>query len=299
MRIRRRAQMADGVFASDSLSKHSSFPFVPAVKSGQSVLARPTEVFSNPEAASLGFAVLADRLQAEATKLKIARDPPSAQLVAALLMNPPREVAKAKAVFAYLSTRISGELYSFMPRSTQLTSFASPGFSSSEISSLSRTPLIPVGSGKLVEPTKLYFSASSHLPPGLKDLFHTVPDFGLSAKPFLVAVGVKESPSTAEIATMVITDPAHFYDASGSAERYMSVLRMLAINFNALPSTLRSKMRLSAFFLGMKRIPPANRSLLEYDSDDDEASGSTLTYEMARPGDLAINDDPPGALTSR
>lgn len=49
-----------------------------------------------------------------------------------------------------------------------------------------------------------------------------LPDFGLGAKPFLTAAGVKESPSTSEIAAMVIENPGKLLDLSGSAERYLS-----------------------------------------------------------------------------
>jgi hypothetical protein len=76
--------------------------------------------------------------------------------------------------------------------------------------------------GKLVEATGCFFDTDSSLPPGLKTLFLTVPDFGSAARPFLVAIGVKGSPSTAEITSMVIADPGRFLDLSGSSERYLS-----------------------------------------------------------------------------
>lgn len=90
----------------DLPSKHA-LPFVPAVKDGQSTFGRPSEVFSNPEAASLGFMVLSNQFQADATRLKLNRDPTSSELISALLQNPPKELAKAREVFAYLSSRVS------------------------------------------------------------------------------------------------------------------------------------------------------------------------------------------------
>lgn len=71
----------------------------------------------------------------------------------------------------------------------------------------------------------------------------------------------------------------------------------MAINFSSLPSTLRSKMKLSACFLGTKRIasPHAtSKSLIDLDDDEDEAGETTLVYKLARASELIINDEPAG-----
>lgn len=78
---------------------------MPAIRAGQSTFATPQEVYSNEEAASLGFAILDPAYIAEATKLKLAANPTSAELISALLRDPPRDTARAKEVFTYLSTR--------------------------------------------------------------------------------------------------------------------------------------------------------------------------------------------------
>ncbi|GAA6047852.1 hypothetical protein JCM3770_004674 [Rhodotorula araucariae] len=266
-----------------SPAKHT-FPFVPALEKGKEVRVKPTEVFGNPDVALLGFPVLSPKYAAEETRFGIRRDPPADRLVAALVSNPPQTIAEASKLFAYLSGQVSS-------------------FTSAEVDALRWAAIIPVRKPDLkvevVPPLNLYFSTSNTvLPPGLKSLFATVPDFGPAAKPFLVACGVKESPSTAEVATMLIGDPPRFYDLAGSSERYLSVLRLLAVNYASLPSTLRSRMKLSAFFLGTKRISttaPANqgRTLLAQDDDDDDEGGeTTLVYQLARASELAINDEP-------
>jgi hypothetical protein len=63
-------------------------------------------------------------------------------------------------------------------------------------------------------------------------------------------------------------------------------------------------MKLSAFFLGTKRISSApstlatvKKSLLDDSDDDDEGGETTLVYKLARASDLAINDDPAGTLS--
>lgn len=74
---------------------------------------------------------------------------------------------------------------------------------------------------------------------------------------------------------------------------------MLAMNYSALPSTLRSRMKMSAFFLGTKRIratAPASKTLLDEDSDDEDGGTTTLVYQLSRASDLAVNDDPQGAF---
>lgn len=109
----------------------------------------------------------------------------------------------------------------FSSKVCPLTPAPPPDFSSSDIATLQRAKIVPVGD-QLVEPTACFFQADSALPPGLKSLFLTVPDFGLAARPFLVGVGVKETPSTSEIASMVIADPERFLDLSGSSDRYLS-----------------------------------------------------------------------------
>ena len=191
----------------DSPSKHD-LAFVPARHKGKDVRVKPTEVFGNADSALLGFPTLAPAYAAEETRFGIRRDPPAGQLVAALVSNPPQTLAEASKVFAYLSSQVSS-------------------FSTAELDALRWAAIVPVRRPDLkvdvVPPLNLYFSTSDTvLPPGLKGLFSTVPDFGPAAKPFLVACGVKESPSTAEITTMLISDPSRFYDLAGSAERYLS-----------------------------------------------------------------------------
>ncbi|GAA5934189.1 hypothetical protein JCM3775_006930 [Rhodotorula graminis] len=276
--------LTHGYGKSYSPAKHD-LAFVPARHKGKEVRVKPTEVFGNVDAALLGFATLAPAYAAEETRFGIRRDPPAGQLVAALISNPPQTLAEASKVFAYLSGQVSS-------------------FSTAELDALRWAAIVPVRKPDLkidvVPPLNLYFSTSDTvLPPGLKGLFSTVPDFGPAAKPFLVACGVKESPSTAEITTMLISDPSRFYDLAGSAERYLSVLRLVAVNYGSLSSTLRSRMKLSAFFLGSKRISSSTtaapaRALLEQqdDDEDDEAGETTLVYQLARASELAINDEP-------
>ncbi|GAA6035210.1 hypothetical protein JCM8097_006421 [Rhodosporidiobolus ruineniae] len=273
-----------GYSATYSPTKHA-FPFVPAIEKGNPICAKPTDVFGNPDAALLGFPVLSPKYAAEENRFQLRRDPLPQDLVAALISEPPKTVAEASKVFAYLSTQIAY-------------------FSSSDIEALRWASFIPVRKATEVKyepapPLHLYFStADTTLPTSLKSLFQTVPDFGPAAKPFLVAVGVKESPSTAEIAQMLIGNPAKFYELANSSERYLAVLRLIAVNYSSLPSTLRTRMKASPFFLGTKRITTgastaSSKTLLDQDDDDDDEGGTTtLVYQLAKASELAVNDEP-------
>ena len=110
---------------------------------------------------------------------------------------------------------------------TSLTRVISPDFSSAQLETLRWAPIVPTKTPDLklenLPPLNLYFQTSeSSLPSGLRSLFRTVPEFGAAARPFLVASGVRESPSTSEIATLLISDPQRFYDLAGSSERYLA-----------------------------------------------------------------------------
>ncbi|KDE08540.1 hypothetical protein MVLG_01317 [Microbotryum lychnidis-dioicae p1A1 Lamole] len=273
-------QYATAGFAATYLPSKHALPFVPAIKDGKKIFGKPHDVYSNVDCACLGFAVLDEQYQHEAAKLKVARDPPARDLVSAILLSPPKTLEKARQTFAYLSSCVSN-------------------FGSEELSTLERANIIPVG-GKIVSPSTCFFETEQALPPGLKALFIVIPDFGLNARPFLVAIGVKASPSINEIAAMLIADPDRFLELSGSSERYLSLLRMVAASFQSLPFTLKSRARMSAFFLGTKRVAtgshggPNQPTLLDDESDDEDGGGggSALTYQLTRASDLAINDDP-------
>ena len=259
-----------------------AFAFVPAIHDGQRTHAKPADVFSNPSAALLGLPILAPELAGEASRLKLAADPTPRVIVAAVIRAPPPTVARAKGLFAYLSSQVSK-------------------FATSEVAELSRAPIVPTQASatdkvEFVAPGGSFFSTDMSLPLGLRSLFKTVPDFGTAARPFLIAVGVKETPSVVEIGTLVVSDPARFYDLSGLSEKYLQVLNLLAANYASLPATLRSKMKLSPFFLGTKRLASTTAraaNLVDDSDDDDDNDHGSLVFKLARANELVINDDPP------
>jgi hypothetical protein len=88
---------------------HANIAFVPAIHRGEQKLAKPLEVFSNPDWQSLGFPVLDRTLRPDAAnKLKIKEHPPTNQLVRLLEASPPTTEAQAREWFGILSRGISG-----------------------------------------------------------------------------------------------------------------------------------------------------------------------------------------------
>ena len=96
-------------YADYTIDAHANIAFVPAVHRGEKRLAKPLEVFSNPDWKSLDFPVLDPTLRQDAvSKLKIKEHPPTNQLVRLLETSPPATEAQAREWFGVLSRRISG-----------------------------------------------------------------------------------------------------------------------------------------------------------------------------------------------
>ena len=92
-----------------SANAYANIAFVPAIRGGEKILAKPLEVFSNPDWQLLGFTVLDPGLeQAAAGLLQIKAHPPTNQLVRLLEVSPPTTEAQACKWFGVLSYCRSG-----------------------------------------------------------------------------------------------------------------------------------------------------------------------------------------------
>lgn len=187
--------------------------FVPALKDGKSILAVPSQVFLEPGAAILGFAVLQPRYTTEASKFRLASHPSGAELVRALLASPTVDLAQASKTFRYLSSQVSG-------------------FTSSQLAALRVAPILPIKTittsikVTLTRPDACFFEASDTIPSGVKAFFATISsELDESCRPFLVAVGVRPTPSVVELAQSIVADPKRFLELCGSPERYLGILR--------------------------------------------------------------------------
>jgi hypothetical protein len=261
--------ITSGYSNSYSIEKHGEIPFVPALSvTGEIVYLPPKEVFTNKGASKLGFRVVDPSISlGDLAKLKLLSDPEPPLLIKALLHNPPTE-ASARDIFSYLSTQVNG-------------------FNQQQLSALSVATIIPVSS-EYKSPGDCYFGGeTSTLPENLRQIFTTI-DFGLEAKPFLYAVGVKNEPSVNEIAMGLVKAPEKFYKFAGNVETYLGLLRTLSGNWAALSGQVKSEMKNSRFILASKRITNVNESEKDEEEEEDEMA---VRYELKRGDEVIVNDD--------
>lgn len=252
-------------------------PYVPAVRpdgTAETLPMRPTEVFSNPQCAILGFHVLPSAYVSDAEKLGVQKDPPTFQLINALLDVPPTEAGKATAVFAYLSGEVTR-------------------FDSSQLSRLKDSSIIPVptpdGKTKLSMPKTCYFTESDS--PAMAAVFTSI-DFGVASRPFLMACGVRDSPTTPEIAEMLVQNANGVLKLAGSSEAYLDILRPIAAARSTLPGNLIKRLQSAQFFLTTRKVPTTEKEGHNAALEDGEESYKVMT-ELKAPAETVIIDDGP------
>lgn len=99
----------DTQYASSYFPSKQDLPFVPAVRNGQKLSAKPSETFTSAGAGVMDFAILDPDYQVHASKFKLAPDPPTNALVKRLLQSPPGTHNDARPLFAYLAGQASSK----------------------------------------------------------------------------------------------------------------------------------------------------------------------------------------------
>lgn len=247
--------------------------------------ATPRDCFTNPDVKLLGFQVLHSDLIPVRDKLGVQENPSSDRLVQAFLQKRELDHDAARKVFEYMANRM-GDLSSSHWR--QLRQFA----------------FIPVKENGVVvlkEPAHCYFesddSASFH-----KELFLYV-NFGALANSFLRSCGVKDEPTTVELAAMIVKDPQRFWDLSSGGERYLTALRQIAGQFSLIRSNrqLLNDMKTKPFLVGIKRTTLSEQQQKEQqklennEKEDEEYSDEEFVqYRLAKASDIFISDDTMG-----
>ncbi|KAJ3412284.1 hypothetical protein HDV05_000995 [Chytridiales sp. JEL 0842] len=251
-------------------------PFLPTA-SDPKVLCKPTEIFADPSAETMGFAVLHPELKPHADKFGVRLHPKGSALVAALKQNPP-SFEKAVEVFTYLAGRQSD-------------------FGAHDWQVLRSTRFIPIqkGDSKQVviyaEPPKVYFGNGNN---SVYQKQFTYVDFGEPSNAFLRACGVKDEPNPQELAQQVVRDPQSFLDQLGF-QKYLQMLRTIAANYYMLRQTsLLSEMKRSAFLIGIRSENTSEgfddrgkKGELVEKADDKEQ----VLYQLATAGDIYLIDD--------
>ncbi|BEI92591.1 uncharacterized protein CcaverHIS019_0502190 [Cutaneotrichosporon cavernicola] len=251
----------------------SNVSFIPGTTAtGNSILAKPGEVFTNPACKTLGFPVVRGiaSLPENVAKLKIETDPPMNRLVLAFLAVPETDIARARSVFEYLASRMGTATLS------ALTPLAARAFIPVQEQKTEKGP----GVVRLARPDEVFLS-SVHTD-SLYAWAFTFVDFGSSANMFLRNCGVKSEPSTKDIARLLLRSPERMLEQAGR-ERYLEQLRILATNINNFDSTILKAMRETPFLLASQLVLKEKHGK---DSQDDFRRDWVLTSA----GDTIIAD---------
>ncbi|KAG9042649.1 hypothetical protein FS837_010600 [Tulasnella sp. UAMH 9824] len=266
--------------------------FIPSIESdGTAFLARPGEVFTNPECGSFGFALVETSLRnASAEKLGVLKDPSATFLVSTLIDKPPNDPTTARKLFEYLTTRIAD----FTPEAF------------GDLRLMKIVPAVPKAARLdvkekhadktwvLYKPGECFIrSDAGGSSVDLYSKLFTFVDFGGKANVFLKACGVKDKPNVHEIAEMMIRDPQRFLELAGGPQEYLDELRQVAAQQYFDP-TLFAKMRTTPFLLGSRRTPKAvkdTRATNSVDVNEEEEEDYEVVFDLLCPNQIVIVDD--------
>ncbi|KZT69065.1 hypothetical protein DAEQUDRAFT_751065 [Daedalea quercina L-15889] len=261
-------------------SNFSQIAFIPALKSQQPYMAKPSEVYASSEWASLGFATVDPSLRADALlRLKIREHPPTAALVHLLQISPPSNDAVAREWFGVLASRIAE-------------------FSPNQLKTLSQMPIVPVTTQgekqtRMMAPSQCYLRGQTEAQLHSK-LFIFV-DFGTRANQFLSACGSKQEPTVEEIAKIILDDPRKFYQLAGGRDNYLNELRNIAVNHRLFSGTTMARLRRSSVLLGSRRVKkpkPAEKVQSPDDLVDLEEDDWEHEYDLLPASQIVVADDP-------
>lgn len=225
-------------------------------------------------------------------KFGVAENPPLDQVVQRLITNPPKTQSEARVLFVYFSTRI-GE--------AEFTRHAA------KLGEAHIVPAAPKYRGNSAFPEKRA-EGPRHLAPRMcfigqsetyGDIFDFI-DFGSEANRFLLACGSSHEPSRNHIATMLASEPARVLGIVQSPEKYLSLLRLLAMSRADLKRDrgLWSQMKISPFLLATKEISantePKNRmskNPVDLFDDDDDSSAGIKQWVLQPASKIVVVDD--------
>ncbi|WVQ80757.1 hypothetical protein IAT38_002862 [Cryptococcus sp. DSM 104549] len=259
--------------------------FIPAVTpSGESILARPGEAFTNPDCALLGFSIVDRRIStAEAVaKLGIQRDPPMGQLVISLLNRVPTltgNVPQVRKIFEYMGTLVGQGPPAALDRLREAAFIPAKHTESSP--------------SMLYKPSQVFFVSKDHGDDIWKTAF-TFVDFGSQANVFLRHCGVRPEPSVRDIAALLVKDPEGILKQAGSPGKYLTQLRVIATNWNRLDTYTKSAMKSARFLLAWQLVPRVKKTGLSLSwgekNSGEEENEWDRDWVLAKAGDIVIND---------
>lgn len=265
----------------------STKPILP-IENDEKRLVAPTACYTNEKSSLLGFNVLRKELRLHANKFGVAENPPMTDCVNMLIANPPQNKRDAIAVFGYFSSRAGeiGQNYGAKLGDAAIVPvLLQDSMPDKQQDKLSSAPKI-----KHITPRMTFIGSSSTY----ENIFDFV-DFSSEANAFLLHVGAKHEPSRLQVAQLVSAEPARILGIVQSPEKYLEILRTLAV---ALPELKKDKvllkqMKLSPFLLATRQIgsrkAPKVESNEEFDDDDDE--GIVQQFVLQSANKIVVADD--------
>ena len=254
-----------------------SLPYLPL--QGGDKLEIPTKCFTNERASILGFDILKKELLIHASKFGVRNDPPIQECISRLVKNPPQSRRIAREVFGYFAGRLN-----------EIDRQSSDILSSALIVPVSGEPQ----SSKILKSEKsehLRHIAPQNCFLGNDDRYAEIfdyVDFGQEANSFLVRCGSKQEPTTTELATLIVRDPAKLFTVL-ELPRYLQLLRNLAESW---PNVKKNKelvkaMKTSKFLLAY-RDTHSKAPKVNHEDDDDQG---VKVAELASASQVIIVDD--------
>lgn len=241
---------------------------------GEDRLETPANCFTNESAAILGFSILRKELHIHASKFGVQNDPPIHGCIERLIKNPPQTRRNAREVFEYFAGRLNeiDRQRGDMLGGALIVPVSSKSSSSEKQESL-----------RHIAPRTCFLGNDDRY----AEIFDYV-DFGHQANTFLIRCGSKHEPTTTELASLVVREPAKLFAVLEMA-RYLQLLRNLAESWPSLKKNkdLVKAMKTARFLLAY-RDSPSKASKVDQEDDDDQG---VKIAELASASQIIIVDD--------
>ena len=257
--------------------------FVP-IDGNEKKLVAPSECFANEKSKLIGFELLRRDLVPHASKFGVAENPNLADATQYLIRNPPKTQRDARVLFGYFSSR-TGEREFAQQYPKLRDALIVPTVPKQRSSNL----MFPEKSEdvKLLAPSHVYIGKSDMY----KDIFSFV-DFGDDGNRFLLACGSSHEPTRSQVAAQLASEPARVLGIVGSHDKYLTLLRLLAMSKSDLKRDphLWAQMKASRFLLATKEVSSAGEGHL-LDANDDEDEGVVKQSVLQPAHNIVIVDD--------
>ncbi|KAI9654173.1 MAG: hypothetical protein M1831_005527 [Alyxoria varia] len=256
--------------------------FLPVQGSEKQRVFKASECFTESKADILGYHILRSDLHVHAEKLGVKQNPPISDCAIKLIRKPPKDHKEAISLFGYFATRLQD-----IPPAVSET--------------LGKAAIVPIGNNKskkdpshdhwrLTTPVNCFLGDGEEF----GDIFDYV-NFGRDPNMFLLKVGSKHEPSTAELTRLLLREPVRIFQTLG-VEKYLNLLRKIHVNMNALnrDKDLWSKMKQTAFLVAYTERPidkAKDSKLISLDGEEDDMEPIIKEWTLLSARQIVIIDE--------